>query len=329
MNARNTSSTSAKTGPERKKTGIKEISTEDQARIGAMVQTTVEGTPRQMQQTLAALEASGELGPDEDIVQDEVAGDDQASEMDTEVDLGDEDEPLAREWEDDGAPLSDSDADGERNATPFAPLRFEIVVFDGRCTVPIDSRWIRNPCTANGAGQKTLYALSSRVWTLQRIAAWLADRRSEFLRLRDIWQLGCEALEDVKQGRIPIQQKSFLDCAGLNPRVSRDNLSRFIRATDIAWSDGSAPLDIIFSTAAHRAWVANAVKQFVEERQEKVTPEFLAAYQMVKVKRSEEPSLLRMRTGKMDLPSFIQKANMLAGTQWAEVIAQYGERMKE
>ncbi len=34
-----------------------------------------------------------------------------------------------------------------------------------------------------------------------------------------------------------------------------------------------------------------------------------------------------MKPDAMDLPTFIQKANMLAGTQWAEVVSQYGERM--
>jgi len=150
---------------------------------------------------------------------------------------------------------------------------------------------------------------------------------TSFLRQRDLWCLGCEALEDIRQGRIPVQQKSFLECAGLNPKVSEDGLSRFIHATDIAWTDGSAPLDIIFSAAVRRAWVANAVRQFVEAGGEKVSAAMLTRYQSVKVKRGEGTSLAKMASDAMDLPTFIQKANMLAGTQWAEVIAQYGERM--
>lgn len=284
-----------------------------------------EGTPLQVEQVLSSLEASGDVGPDEDIIRDEVAADEPMLEMDADLDLSDEDEPSVEDWGDDGSVPSDGDDDAEPSANPYAPRRFEIVVTDGVCSVPVDEKCIRTARTP--LGQQVLYELETRIWAFRRIAAWLTERRGEFLRTRDLWYLGCEAFDDIKNGRTPIEQKSFLNCAGLKPRVSEASLSRYLRATDIAWTDGSAPLDILFSADAKRLWVANAVQQFVVKGREQITAAMLEKFKAIKVDRSQERALARMRPEAMTLPTFIRKANMLAGTQWAEVIVKYGKRM--
>src|ERR1035437_9673909 len=110
------------------------------------------------------------------------------------MDLADEDEPGKEDWGDEGAAMADGDLDGEPGANPFAPRRFEIVVTDGTCSVPVDEKCIRSARTP--FGQQVLYELDSRIWALRRIAAWLTERRGEFLRKRDLWHLGCEALDD-------------------------------------------------------------------------------------------------------------------------------------
>lgn len=325
MSPRNTSSMRAGASAGRRVARRGTASPESQARRGITLATIREGTPLRVEQLLSSLEASGDIGPDEEIIQDEVAADETMLEMDAEMDLGDEDEPNMEDWGDDGAVLSGGDVDDEPSANPFAPRRFEIVVTEGVCNVPMDEKHIRTARTP--FGQQVLYELESRFWTLRCVATWLTERRGAFLRTRDLWSLGCEALDDVKNGRIPIEQKSFLNCAGLKPRISEASLSRYIRATDLAWSDGSAPLDILFSDAAKQVWVANAVCQFVVEGREQVNPAMLEKFKAVKVERRETRVLAQMTPDAMDLPTFIQKANMLAGTQWARVVAQYGERM--
>ncbi len=191
----------------------------------------------------------------------------------------------AEDWGDDGEVLSNDDEDAKPSISPFAPRRFEIVVTEGTCSVPVDGKCIRRACTP--LGEQVLYELESRIWAFRRIAAWLTERRGEFLRIHDLWHLGCEALDDIKNGRTPVEQKSFLHCAGLKPRVSEASMSRYIRATDIAWRDGSAPLDILFSNDAKRVWVANAVRQFVEEGSERVTAALLEKLKAVKVGRGK------------------------------------------
>ncbi len=52
-----------------------------------------EGSPLLVEQMLASLEASGDIGPDDDIIGDEIAADEVMSEMDADLDIGDEDEP--------------------------------------------------------------------------------------------------------------------------------------------------------------------------------------------------------------------------------------------
>ena len=325
MSRSNRLSVSAGASRRQQKTRGGTASPESQAQRGAMLALVREGTPLQVEQVLSSLEASGDIEPDEDIIQDEVAADEPMLEMDADLDLSDEDEPSMEDWGDDGTVPSDGDDDAEPRTNPYAPRRFEIVVTDGVCSVPVDEVFIRLARTP--LGQQVLYELESRIWAFRRIAAWLTERRGEFLRTRDFWHLGCEALDDVRNGRTPVEQKSFLHCAGLKPRVSEASLSRYIRATDIAWTDGRASLDIFFSDDAKRVWVANAVRQFVMEGHEQVTIAMLEKFKAVKVERGQARALARMRPAAMDLPTFIQKANMLARTQWTEVITQYSERM--
>jgi len=286
-----------------------------------------EGTPLQVAQLLSSLEAAGDIGPDENIIQDEVAADEAMLEMDADVDLSDEDEPSVEDWGDEGTVLSDGDVDATPITNPFAPRRFEIVVTDGVCSVPVDAKCIRSARTS--LGQQVLYELESRIWALRRIAAWLTERRGEFLRTRDFWHLGREALAEIRNKQTPVVQKSFLQCAGLDPRVSEASLSRYIRATDIAWTDGSAPLDILFSGDAKRVWVANAVRQFVKETGESVSTDMLDEYASVPVTRSADRRrrLAQMTPEALDLPTFIEKANMLAGTRWQDVVSCCRDRM--
>lgn len=321
------STTSMRTGASAGREAVRRgtATPESQARRGITLATIREGTPLRVEQLLSTLEASGDIGPDEEIIADEVSADEVLLEMDVDVDLRDEDDPNMEDWGDEGVILADSNVDGEPSDSPFAPRRFEIVVTDRVCSVPVDEKYIRSARTP--FGQQVLYELESRLWTLRRIAVWLTERRGEFLGTRDLWHLGCEALDDIKNGRIPVEQKSFMNCAGLKSRISEASLSRYIRATDVAWVDGSAPLDILFSDGAKHVWVANAVRQFVEDGREKVTSAMLERFKAVKVGRREGRALAQMTTDAMDLPTFIQKANMMAGTQWGGIIAKHGERM--
>ena len=329
MSSRNTSSIGAGASAGRLTASHRTASPGSQARRGAMLATIREGTPLQVEQLLSRLEASGDIGPDENIIQDEVAADESMLEMDADMELGDEDEPGQEDWGDDGANLTDGDRDGEPSANPFAPRRFEIVVTHETCSVPVDKKCIRSARTP--LGQQALYELESRIWALRRIAVWLSERRGEFLRTRDLWHLGCEALDDVKNGRTPVEQKSFLHCACLKPRVSEASLSRYMRATDISWADGSAPLDILFSDGAKRVWVANAVRQFVMESGESITKTMLDEYASVPVSRAtgKRNRLAQMTPDALDLPTFIQKANMFAGTRWQDVVSCCKARMLE
>ena len=284
-----------------------------------------EGTPRQVEQMLASLEASGDIGPDEDIIGDEIAADEVMSEMDADLDLGDEDDPSVEDWGDDGEILSNDDEDAEPSISPFAPRRFEIVVTDGACSVPVDEKCIRKAHTP--LGEQVLYELESRIWASSALLPAAYRTACKFCGYMTCGISGARRWTTSRRGATPVEQKSFLHCAGLKPRVSEASLSRYIRATDIAWRDGSAPLDILFSDDAKRVWVANAVRQFVEDGREQVTAALLEKLKAVKVGRGQERALAQMKPDAMDLPTFIQKANMLAGTQWADVISQFGERM--
>lgn len=328
MSPRHSTSAGFKAVANRRKARRQVATPQTQARRGASLTIVREGTPAQVRELLASLEASGDIGPYEDIIQDEVSVDEALLEMDADLDLADEDEPAGDEWDEGaGTPGDGTDGEARDQASPFAPERFELVVVDGVCSVPTEDWQVR--AARSPRGQQVLYELESRLWALKRIAAWLTDRRAAFLHSRDLWDLGAYALTELKDGVIPVVQKSFLRCADLDSRVNEASLSRYIRATDISWHSGSGPLDVLFSDGARRAWVANAVKQFVEGAGEKVSAAMLDEYASLTVSRGSEGRrrLARISAAATDLPTFIKQANMLAGTRWPEVIAHCRDRL--
>jgi len=178
-------------------------------------------------------------------------------------------------------------------------------------------------------GQQVLYELDLRLRTLSRIAQWLTEKRPQFLQTQDIWDLGCDAMRELSDGRPAVVQQHFLRLLAEVGDLSPASLSRYVRATQIVWPNGSGDLGVLFSDSARRAWVANAVRQFVETRGEAITPQILDEYASAKAARSKtgRNRLLQRRVDRMDLHSLIATANMIAGTKWADVVHEYRNRL--
>ena len=289
------------------------------AQRGAIVQRIREGTPNQIAELLDDLEDTGNIETDEGILADRTLEEDvNRLEMDAEIDISDEDTIFsdADDWSEDEEFVG---GDSARNL--IAQSRFEIIVRnDDSCYVPTEARLIRKSLTP--LGTQVLDELAIRMATIRQISNWLSERRTLFLRTCDIWDLGCEALEDMRQGRLPVQQKSFSSCVGLGS-VSEASLSRYIRETQLVWGNGSGPLDILFSKAAQRAWVANAFKQFCLCNEIEITEELLSNPSSVRAPRQT----ITAPVDNMDLFEFIKKANQQANTRWKDVLENYWDRI--
>lgn len=289
---------------------------------GVLLKIVRQGTPLQVIQMLEQLRASHDVELGEDDGFTDVALDDLDPNLDAEIDLRDEDSPDGEEWADDGP-------DQEEDAMLGAPSddRYALVVQDGACRLSVDGRLLYRPRTP--LEQQVMYELDLRLRTLARIAVWLTDKRSRFLQTRDIWDLGCDALRELSEGRPAVVQRHFLRNLTETKGLSEASLSRYVRASNLVWYDGSGELGVLFGDSARRAWVANAVKQFVESRGEVVTSEMLNEYASAKVARSRggRNRMLQRRVERMDLPSLIATANLLAGTKWSDVIDEYRNRL--
>jgi hypothetical protein len=249
-----------------------------------------------------------------------------------ELELGDEDDF-------DGAVWSESDNRNEVGSFVLGPDRpalplgenpftgdvFSLVVSCGTCSF-VKPDWVGCFVSRTPDGQHVLHEISTRFSVLDKIASWLSDSRSGFLQSRDFWDLGPNNRKELFAGLTPVRQKAFLPLLALKQEVSEASFSRFIRASQLVWQDGTAPLNILFSEDARMAWVAKSIWLFAEGR---LTESVLSRHANIKVQKGGAPrnSLLRTPVNSMDFPTFIEYANLCAGTTWREVLERYQERM--
>lgn len=313
-----------RTGPARvsRSTPRASASSAAMAYRGVLLTGVRQGTPQQVIQMLERLRADKDVELDDDAELSEIAAEDADLPSDADLDLRDEDDPNDEEWADDG-PDQEEDAMSAASSSD----RFTLIVQGATCRLSADGRFFYRPRTP--LGQQVLYGLDIRLRTLSRTAQWLTDKRPQFLQSQNIWDLGCDALRELSDRRPSVIQQHFLRQLPEGENLSEASLSRYVRATQIVWPNGSGELSVLFSDSARRAWVANAVRQFLEARGEPVTPQILDEYASATAARSKNgrDRMLQRRVDRMDLPSLIATANMLAGTKWADVVSEYRNRL--
>lgn len=330
MSARMTHSAGTGNKPQRVLKKQRLVTHETRAQRGVKLQAVRENGPSALFSVLQRLEAEGHLEVEAFIDNAVMVSD--ISDIDSvpDIDLGDEDD-LSEETRADTTDWSDLESlvQGQESnpvgECPFVGDAFSLVVTGCTCSFAKPA-WAGSFLARTPDGQQILHEVSARFGLLERVARWLSENRSVFLRSRDLWDLGPGHMQELQEGKIPVRQNDFLALLGWNPEVSEASFSRFIRATTLVWDGGVAPLNILFSEAARHAWVAKSVWVFAEGR---LTEAVLQGNADVKVRKGSvsRSAILSAPVGSMDFPSFIEYANLCAGTKWSEVLQHYQNRM--
>lgn len=323
----------ASTGQDVEVEGKPEAGPIARAARAAALQTIREGTPDEVREAFADLEALGDLKPDIDWDEsDEESNDDSEEQLDAEMDASDEDDPFLDGWDDDpsdepDAPLHAAPTQDEPGEELEVGAKWQLTVSDGKCRLE-RPHWIHWWPTSKD-GKVALDDVERRMQMMERIALWLTKKRSAFLHSPEPWLLGCDAWSELKkEGRAPVVPEQFLDLAGISDLAGGSLFSRYRRAILLVWTDATMPLDFLFGREARMAWVANAVRQAALELGQKVDEIIESNKDVTKPKKgSARRALARTRLEHLDWPDLIGRINALADTKWADVLAAYRTRM--
>ena len=300
---------------------------ESKALLGAEVDFVRTAGPRALAEHFAMLEARGEILSLIDPPQEE-----REQSADLEVGEGiesypeDEDIELIEVWSAPGNQTMNAVVLGECDVSTESLAdkdSFELVVDDGACAFhTLEWAWQYKPVSQRA--EKQLNELAARCGVFRELATWLNSNRADFLKLRDFWHLGPASLEEVER-HCSVLQQEMPAVLGIDS-LTEETFSRYVKRCEITWSDGSAPLQILFSKQARLAWVARSVVHFVG-RSPKPLRDRLDKLRGVSWRRDNAGNEANLIRGKMTFEEFIRLAIKRTGTSWQEVLNNYETRM--
>jgi hypothetical protein len=301
---------------------------ESQVERSARTQPLREATPIQWQGKLRAAELEGLLSAYPD---DESSVDEDLVLPDTEglSDPYDEDDSSAPDGNDDfdkhegEAFVAGCDSEQTGEVGDSAAM-FTLKVDDsGICRLQIPS-WFRYQ-ESHPSGQEFVDEGHDLLATLEKIANWLTGHRSAFLKTADPWDLGADALEELKKGMPSITEGGFMKLA----EIFDTQFNRHRRHAALVWSDAHMPLRFLFGDEAKCAWVANAIVQRRQNKKEPITEETLDKWATIKLpkKKADKNPIKGTRTDGSTPSELIQKACLIAGVTWDDVVERYRKNM--
>lgn len=305
---------------------------ESKAWRGATLETVRKGSAVAIQALLNDLRAEGHIEQDAETDGAGTVADDELDVIDAEIDLEDEDEERPEDL--DNAPAEYSEPafrlgfePQETDASPSFEPGLGIFIDGSECRFQLP-RWA-GLAARTDEGQRFLDELENRFLVLDQIAKWLSRERGGFLQTADPWALGVHAFEEFRKNQAPVSPQSFLAVTGIEKLASEESFSRYVRDCHLVWSDGTAPVAILFGSEARLAWVANAVTQSVRKQGRVLSQPLLDSYRDISKPRGREERrrILAASVDSLGFPELVMKATAIAGVGWSEVLAAYEERM--
>ena len=193
----------------------------------------------------------------------------------------------------------------------------------GKCRLQIPS-WFRYQ-ESHPNGQEIIDEGHDLLATLEKIAAWMTEYRPGFLKTVNPWDLGVDALEELKDGKPSVTEDGFLQLA----KISDSQFNRHRRHAAFYWSDGHIPVGFLFSDEAKCAWVANAIVQRRTNTKEPITERILGKWAAIRLPKEKEDKnrIKGIRIDGSSSTELIQKACLTAGVTWDDVVARYRKTM--
>ena len=244
--------------------------------------------------------------------------------LDSEVELGDEDDFKAdtSEWDLDrlaGPGQSAEDAMFLDDAGVGVEQKFEILVSAGRCQLH-RPRWMRAEA-CDERGEEFLDEVSGRLSVLEDLATWLSKARADFLEEPDPWNLGVTALSELEAGDPSVTEEGLQKLAALRTT----QFTRYKRHCVVVWEDGSMPLEFLFGAEAKSAWVANAVVQRSLRINDPITAASLERVRKLSLPKDSpgKKALLGKPVHALSFSEFIKRACLAGGSSWVSVLTSY------
>ncbi|MEI8309215.1 MAG: hypothetical protein WCH98_00505 [Verrucomicrobiota bacterium] len=293
-----------------------------------------EGTPDQLDEAFADLEALGDVKPDVDWDESAAEQSEDPSEQ-PEMDGADEDDPFhdgldTDPFERPEAPLlADGAGDESDDDLGIGSTWHFLVSPEGQCEFarPHTARWMRFRPTSK-AGKDAIDDAERRMRMMERIAEWLTEYRKAFLCDPGPWLLGCDAWNEFKNGKASVVPGHFMEIAGTLDFCGQSLFSRYRRAALLVWKDATMRLDFLFEKEARLAWVANVVVQAALEFKEPLAGILDQCKKVTRPKLgSARRELGRHKVEHLDWADLISRANDMADTSWSEVLAIHKDRM--
>lgn len=302
----------------------------------AALQAIKEGTPDEVAEAFAMLEAFGDVEPDIDWEESAPEDlDDYADALDAEIDSSDDDDPFLEGADDDPLEVTDvplvSDDSAEWDLEMTTGWRMTVDE-DGVCKFarPHAPRWVRMRAKSKG-GKDAIETAERRMRMMERIAEWMTENRSEFLLEPEPWNLGLNAWTELKEGRSPVVPGHFQAIAQIDGLCGdASTFSRYRRAMVLVWSDAIMPFDFLFDQPAQTAWVAQAIRKAALEAGAPVLDVLDQCRKARKPRlRAKKRELTEAKIEHLEWPEIAARASDLAGVKWDDVLKLWEKRMLE
>jgi len=300
--------------------------------LGAVLQTVREGSAVAVQTLLADLRAEGHIIPAAEAGMIDDVERDADSEIDAEIELGDEDDARLEAWDEaTGTPEVAASVRGndsiESDTSLVVAAGYQIIVDGDVCRLHLPV-WAGFESRTE-LGQRILDELENRFVVLERIARWLSEARKQFLVSADPWHLGCDAFKELRSGLVSVSPQSFLEMTGIGKLAKPEAFSRYTRDCFLVWPDATAPLAVLFDTRARQAWVGNVIKQLADAQGRTLSAADLDQLRGVTKPRtkSQKQDLQLASVDSLSFSEVLIRAASIANVGLSEVLVQYGKRI--
>ena len=295
----------------------------------------ISGTPSLVREKFKELEENGDLIRDEACEPTDPPDPSELIDLDSEVEMTDEDASGYDEWENKrpssgryfvfrGERYDKGHDDGEDDEGALVDVDyFKLVIEDGGCSPGHTGIEIfyRSPTRR---GKDALSAFINRCKVLESIAKWLESDRAAFLKDNAWANLGPKDYEEVREKRVTVIQKSFLEyLMGKTTKkahqIDESQFSRYLENCRIVWPDkGSMPVKNLFCEEAKRSWAAKSIMIFAEKHGHNIAHIISQDIKAPKNK-TEKEGILRKNIDSMDINEVIIYTILVAETSWNNI----------
>lgn len=292
-------------------------------------------TPSQVREKFKELEENGDLIRDEACEPTDPPDPSELPDQDSEVEIADEDAPGYDEWENKrpssgryfvfrGERHDKGHDDGEDDESALVDDDyFKLVIEDSGCSLCHTGIEIFYRSVTR-RGKDAFFAFERRCKVLESIAKWLESDRTAFLKDNSWVNLGPKDYEEVKEKRVTVIQKSFLEYLNKITKkahqIDESQFSRYLENCRIVWPDkGSMPVKRVFCEEAKNGWAAKSIMIFAEKYGYNITGIISKDIEKAPKNKPEKEGILRKSIDSMDINEFIICANLATQTSWNNI----------